>query len=55
MHNPVKMKKKKLNSNSKEKNVTHKKSNPENQKPAKKAKDFGGIPDYDPKRFIGCG
>lgn len=49
------MKKKKLNSSSKEENVAHKKSNPKNRIPAKKDKDFGGIPDLDPKRFTGCG
>ena len=55
IHNTVKMKKKKLNSTSKEENVAHMKSNPKKQIASKKDKDFGGIPNIDPKRFIGCG
>ena len=49
------MKKKELNSSSKEENLARKKSNRKKQIPTKKDKDFGGIPDIDPKRFIGCG
>lgn len=47
------MKKKKLNSTLKEENVKPKKS--QKQLPTKKDEDFGGIPDIDPKKFLGCG
>ncbi len=47
------MKKKKVNSSSKEENVAPKKS--QKELPTNKDKDFGGIPDLDPKKFLGCG
>ena len=51
----VKIVTKKENSSSKGKKLSNKKK--EGQKPLilKKDKDFGGIPDIDPKKFIGCG
>ena len=52
---PVKMKKKKLSPNSKEENLAPKKSKGQAKLTAKKDKDFGGIPDIDPKIFLGCG
>ena len=49
------MKKKKLNSNSKEENITYKKNTKRKPVAVKKDQDFGGIPDVDPKKFLGCG
>ena len=49
------MKKKKLSPNSKEENPAPKKSKSQAKLTAKKDKDFGGIPDIDPKIFLGCG
>ena len=51
----VKMKKKKLISYSKEDNIAPKKSKGQLSLATKKDKDFGGIPDIDPKKFLGCG
>lgn len=47
------MKKKKLNSTPNEENIAPKKS--QKELPKKKEKDFGGIPDLDPKKFLDCG
>ena len=49
------MKKKKLSPNSKEENLAPNKSKGQAKLTAKKGKDFGGIPDIDPKIFLGCG
>jgi hypothetical protein len=46
---------KKENSSSNEKKLLNKKSKDQNPLPSKKDKDFGGIPDIDPKKILGCG
>ena len=51
----VRMNKKKTKSNSKEEKVTLEKSTGNKPHSAKNSKDFGGIPDIDPKKFLGCG
>lgn len=49
------MVKKKDISHSKEKTLLNEKNKTPKPLSPKKEKDFGGIPDIDPKRFLGCG
>jgi hypothetical protein len=49
------MKKKKTRASSKTKVLPHEKNKKESIIAAAKEKDFGGIPDIDPKKFLGCG
>jgi hypothetical protein len=49
------MKKKKLSPILKEENLAPKKSKGQAKLAAKKDKDFGGIPDIDLKKNLGCG
>jgi hypothetical protein len=46
---------KKENSSSNEKKLLNKKSKGQKPLPPKKDKDFGGIPDIDSKKILGCG
>ena len=49
------MKNKKTGVNSKNQIPPKKKNSKAAKIPAGKGKDFGGIPDIDPKKFLGCG
>lgn len=49
------MKKKKTKPNPKIKILPHDKYKKESINAAGKEQDFGGIPDIDPKKFLGCG
>jgi hypothetical protein len=49
------MEKKNIISNSKKKSITQKIKRKQRNLTSKKEKDFGGLPDIDPKKFLGCG
>jgi hypothetical protein len=49
------MEKKNINASSKKKNITQRINKKQRNLTLKKEKGFGGPPDFDPKKFLGCG